>query len=157
MSQARHRPVNLSVDFIKSPFKQEVSSFLGDDLISPIRDDLPEGTSTFTKCETRRITVESENYDMPLLSPLQKPKDFNFKTLALATGLRYVKTSDLMFLLGDYTPDGNITHGNFKRMIELLRDSVVGSDAPLPSEMLEEAISQIWYFIQTAQSKYDPD
>ena len=62
-----------------------------------------------------------------------------------------------MFLLGDYTPDANITRFNFKRMIELLRDSVVGSDAPLPSEMLDHAIQNIWSFVETAQQKYDPD
>ncbi len=101
--------VNMSVEHLKSPFKKEMNSLLGDDLLSPFPHD-PEGTSTFTKSECRHHPIETECYDRPLLSPIQRCKDFNQKTLSLATGLRYVKTADLLFLLEDYAPDKNISH-----------------------------------------------
>ncbi len=146
---------NVTMEHLKSPFKKDFHSFLGDDLISPIRPQAKDLPSIFTKSESRVNTVETEVYDMPLLSPLQQPKDFSLKTLGLATGLRYVKTADLLFLLEDYTPDKELTRGNFNKMITLLRDSVIGNDAPLPPQMFEEALAQIWQLIKQAQDLYE--
>ena len=33
---------------------------------------------------------------------------------------------------------------------------MVGSDAPLPADMLDAAITELWTFIKTAQEKFEP-
>lgn len=100
-----------------SPFKKEVSAMLEPEMMSPLRG-VEEGTSAFTRtdAQTKFLNFETEEAQS-LLSPLAQPKTFNQRTIALATGLRYVKTSDLLFLLEDYAPDKNISRENFCRMV----------------------------------------
>lgn len=62
-----------------------------------------------------------------------------------------MKSADLLFLLEDYTPDKEMTRKEFFSMISLLRESVIGNDAPLPPAMFETAILQIWNLIKAAQ------
>lgn len=40
--------------------------------------------------------------------------------------------------------------------MSLLRESVVGSDAPLPHEMFEQAVADLWGIIRIAQKEYGP-
>ena len=66
-----------------------------------------------------------------------------------------MKSEDLLFLLEDYTPDKEMTRKEFVSMITLLRESVIGNDAPIPPSMFETAYSQIWSLIKVAQELYE--
>ena len=60
---------NVTIEHLKSPFKKDFHSFLGDELISPIRPPSNRAPSVFTKSDSR-VHTENDNFDMPLLSPL---------------------------------------------------------------------------------------
>lgn len=102
---------NVTMDHLKSPFKKDFHSFLGEELLSPIQPSRPERCTTLESEESARAPAPDtlappSPPPQALLSPLkQKCNTFNQKTLGLVTGLRYVKTEDLLFLLEDYTPD----------------------------------------------------